>query len=143
MKIKLALASHNTEKCFENKVFALESQSSKIAKRLLELNPGDILVFYKSQAGFAGIWEVTSNCYNDDKPIWEDGKYPARVDIKPILKLEKDQYLKIQGFVDELKMIKHKHYWFLSLRENLSDIPKEDYELIKSKLEKQVHVSAK
>lgn len=133
MKIKLALAAHNTEKCFEAKVFG--AVNSRTALRMAELSPGDILVFYKAKEGFAGIWKVTTPCYNDKTKIWEDGEYPTRVKIEPIVVLKPDQYVDAKTMVDDLEMVTHPLYYGIAFRENLKEIPEKDYELIKKRLE--------
>ena len=134
MKIKLALAAHNTEKCFKAGVFG--ASNSNTATRLIDMQPGDILVFYKAKEGFAGIWEVTSSCYTDKTPIWNDGEYPTRVKIKPIIALKPDQYVDAKTMVNDLEMVTHPVYWGIAFRENLKEISQKDYELIKSRLEK-------
>src|SRR3989339_2179300 len=100
MKIKLALAAHNTEK------------------------------FYKAKEGLAGIWKVTSEPYSDDSKIWDDGEYPSRVKIEPIVLLEPHQYISPKTMVDDLEMIKYPQYWGMYFRENLKEISQKDYELI-------------
>lgn len=134
MKIKLALAANNTEKCFEAGVFG--AANSRTATRLVEMQPGDILVFYKAKEGFAGIWEVTSSCYTDKTPIWEDGEYPTRVKIKPVIALKPEQYVDAKTMVDDLEMVTHPLYYGIAFRENLKEVSQKDYELIKSKLGK-------
>lgn len=114
-KIKLALAAHNTEKCFEAGVFGLTSGSSKVLDKFLSLTIGDILIFYKAKEGFAGIWEVTSEPYNDKTKIWEDGEYPTRVKIKPIIALKPNQYVDAKTMVDDLEMVTHPVYGVLLL----------------------------
>ena len=135
MKIKLALAANNTEKCFEHKVFGINSGSSKVWQRFIELSPADILVFYKAGKGFAGIWEVVSEHYKDRTPIWEDDVYPDRVKIEPIVQLQPDQYVDARTMVNDLEMVTHPQYWGIAFRENLKEISQKDYELIKKKLE--------
>ena len=134
MKIRLALAAHNTEKCFEAKVFG--ALNSRTATRLVDLDAGDILVFYKAKEGFAGIWEVCGSCYEDSTPIWEDGQYSTRVKIKPLVSLKPDEYVNAKVMVDDLEMVTHPHYYGIAFRENLKDISEKDYLLIKSHLEK-------
>lgn len=135
-KIKLAMAAHNTEKCFESGVFSLNTGNSNVTKRFIDLNPEDILVFYKAKEGFAGIWEVASEHYQDKAPIWDDGEYPTRVKIKPIISLKPDQYVDAKTMVDDLEMVNSPIYWGLAFRENLKEISEKDYKLIKTKLEK-------
>lgn len=136
MKIKLALAAHNTEKCFESKIFGLSSGSSRIVQRLIDLSPDDILVFYKAKAGFAGIWKVVSEPYSDKTPLWQDGDYSTRVKIAPVIALKPDQYVSATAMVNDLEMVTHPHYYGIAFRENLKDISEKDYKLIKSHLEK-------
>jgi predicted RNA-binding protein with PUA-like domain len=81
MKVRLALAANNTEKCFQHNIFGLNSNSQRVWQRFVSLTPGDILVFYKAKEGFAGICQVLSEVYKDTTPIWEDNVYPNRVRI--------------------------------------------------------------
>lgn len=136
MHIKLALASQNTENCFEHKIFGLNAGSSKAWKRFIDLSPDDILVFYKAKEGFAGIWKVVSEPYKDAKPSWEDDVYSNRVKIEPIVELKTNQYVNAKTMVNELEMITQPAYWETAFRENLKEISPKDYDLIKLKLEK-------
>ena len=136
MKIRLALAASNTEKCFEHKVFGLNSGSSKVWQRFVDLSPGDVLVFYKAKEGFAGIWKVSSEHYKDTTPIWDGGVYPDRVKIEPVVRLEPGQYIDAKTMVDDLEMVTHPLHWGVAFRENLKEISQKDYELIKSRLRK-------
>lgn len=133
MKIRLALAAHNTEKCFEAKVFG--AINSRTALRIAELSPDDILIFYKAKEGFAGIWKVTTPCFNDKTKVWDDGEYPTRVKIEPIIALKPKQYVDAKTMVDDLEMVTHPLYFGLAFRENLREISEKDYKLIKQKLE--------
>jgi predicted RNA-binding protein len=132
-KILLALAGNNTEKCFDAKVFGTDDGVR--ATKLVEMSEGDILVFYKAKEGFAGIWKVTKSYYWDTSKIWEDGVYPNRVGIEPVISLKPEQYIDAKTMVNDLKMVTHPHFYGLAFRRNLADIPKEDYELIKSRME--------
>jgi predicted RNA-binding protein len=133
MKIKLALAAQNTEKCFEAKTFGTDDGIR--AAKLVELSVGDVIVFYKAKEGFAGIWKVVKPYYRDTSKIWDDGVYPNRVKIEPVIALKPSQYVDARTMVDDLKMVTHPLYYGLAFRQNLADIPPEDYELIKSRLE--------
>lgn len=134
-KIYLALAGQNTEKCFETKVFGTED-GSQASATLVALNKEDVLVFYKAKEGFAGLFKVVKTYYRDTASIWEDASYPNRIDIEPIIKLDKQNYIDAKTMVDDLEMVKNPLYWGLAFRQNLVEISSKDYELIKSKLEK-------
>ncbi|MGD9581579.1 MAG: EVE domain-containing protein [Vampirovibrionia bacterium] len=105
-------------------------------KRFIDLNLGDILVFYKSKEGFAGIYKVVSDHYKDTTTVWDDDIYPNRVKIEPVVSLKPQQYVDAKTMVDDLEMVTHPQYWGIAFRENLKELSKNDYELIKSKLEK-------
>jgi|GEM_PF-5976199 len=132
MKIKLALAAQNTEKCFESKTFGTDDGIR--AAKLVELSIGDVIVFYKAKEGFAGIWKVVKPYYRDTSKIWDDGVYPNRVKIEPVIDLKPSQYVDARTMVDDLKMVTHPLYYGLAFRQNLADISIEDYELIKNKM---------
>jgi hypothetical protein len=53
--------------------------------RLRDIGPGDKIVFYGRDVGFA-LCEVTSRPYRDTTPMWPDGEYPYRVRITPPLR---------------------------------------------------------
>lgn len=134
MKIKLAIAAHNTEKCFESGVYGTDDVPAAV--KLSELVVGDILVFYKNREGFAGIWQVVQPYYRDESKIWDDGIYPNRVKIEPVIALKPENYVDVKTMVNDLEMIKHPLYYGLAFRRNLVDISEKDFTLIKSKLKK-------
>lgn len=133
MQIKLALASQNTENCFEHKIFGLNTGSSKAWKTFINLSPDDILVFYKAKEGFAGIWKVASEPYKDSKPLWENDVYSNRVKIEPVTALTPNQYVDAKSIAKNLEMVTQPTYLEVAFRENLKDISPEDYDLIKRK----------
>lgn len=133
MKIKLAIAAHNTEKCFESGIYGTDDVPAAV--KLSELVPGDILIFYKNRKGFAGIYKVTESYYRDTTQIWDDGIYPNRIKIEPIISLNPEKYLDVKTIVNDLEMVKHPLYYGLAFRRNLVDISQKDFELIKSKME--------
>ena len=54
--------------------------------------------------------------------------------LEPEIVLE-ETYVNFRELVPDLKFIKNKTVWSGHLRSGINDMPKEDYELIKSKLE--------
>jgi len=136
MQIKLALASQHTESCFEHQIFGLNAGSSKVWQRFVHLSPDDILVFYKTKEGFAGIWKVVSDIYKDTKPLWANDVYSIRVKIEPIVPLQVSQYVNAKTMASELEIITQPAYWEVAFRENLKEISLKDYDLIKKRLEK-------
>jgi len=81
-----------------------------------------------------GAYEVISEPYEARKRIFPGGTYPNRVKLKPEIVLKED-YVDFRELVSDLEFIENKKYWMVYLRTGLNDMPKKDYEFIKTKLE--------
>jgi len=81
-----------------------------------------------------GLYEISSEPYEEYSGIFKGGTYPNRVKLEPEIVLE-ETYVNFRELVPDLKFIKNKTVWSGHLRSGINDMPKEDYELIKSKLE--------
>ena len=96
---------------------------------------GDKLVFYIKPMKIGGIFEIVSKPFREENPIFEGGIYPNRVKIKPILL--PNQLLEFRPLITKLHFITQKKMWGGHLQgKAMRLIPKEDFELIKKKLEK-------
>jgi hypothetical protein len=58
---------------------------SEYGNRIKEVRPGDKLIFYGREVGFA-LCEVKSSPFHDAARVWPDGDYPYRIRITPPLK---------------------------------------------------------
>jgi hypothetical protein len=59
--------------------------SATRAKAVEKIRPGDYLLCYLTGVSrFVGIIEVTSKPFVDSTPIWGEGAYPHRVQVRPI-----------------------------------------------------------
>lgn len=81
-----------------------------------------------------GAYEVVSEPYEDHSRIFKGRTYPNRVKLKPSILLEKE-FVNFRNLVSDLNFIKNKRVWSGHLRSGINDMPKEDYNLIKKKLE--------
>ena len=111
-----------------------------------EMQPGDRLIFYLTGVmKFGGIAEVTSEVFEDHKPVFKSEKkpgedYPFRVKTKGVRLLDEDQWLDVKKYATKLEMTKRRgEHWRLAFQGNLHKISDKDYAL----LEKDVEAAAK
>jgi predicted RNA-binding protein len=85
---------------------------------------------------FIAALEVTSDMFVDHTPIWGSAKkpgedYPNRLQIKPLLTLDEDQYLDAFELVRRLEYAKKwGDHISLAFQGNIRPIPDADYYLI-------------
>jgi len=102
--------------------------------KIIITKEGDKLVIYIKPMKVGGIFEVVSKPFREESPIFKDEAYPNRVRIKPIL--VPDQLLEFRELVNKLHFITQKRMWGGHLQgKAMKLIPKEDFELIKERLE--------
>jgi len=112
--------------------------SERYRRRMEELSPGDLLVFYVRPKRIAGIFKAASKPFVDKKRIFSsegfrtDEVFPHRVRLEPVL--VPPEPVPFEPLVPKLKFIKNKARWTGHLRGAMRPIPEEDYELIKSAL---------
>jgi len=95
---------------------------------------GDELIFYIKPMRIGGIFEVISKPFREETPIFKGEIYPRRVKIKPIVISKR--FLEFRPFINKLHFIVRKRMWGGHLQgKAMILIQKEDFELIKEKLE--------
>lgn len=95
---------------------------------------GDELIFYVKPMRVGGIFEVISKPFREKTPIFKGEIYPCRVKIKPIAISKR--LLEFRPFINKLHFIVRKPMWGSHLQgKAMILIQKEDFELIKEKLE--------
>jgi len=121
--------------------FSVQGVKSRHRKKAMEMQPGDKLMYYITGIQkFAGIAEVTSTFFEDDKPIWKSKKkgenYPWRVEISPELILDESDWVDSEVFKDKLQYISKwpEKHWKLAFQGNVHNLPEEDYLTVKSVL---------
>ena len=137
MKLKMAVVKDNVDKCMEKGVFGCsEGRGGINVLRLSEMLPGDKIVFYATGiCKFAGIAEVTKSIYQDETKIWDNGVFPYRVKIKPIVYPKKDKWIDVRTLINDLDYFKNKIQWSMHFMQNLRPISEKDYKTIKKALE--------
>lgn len=92
----IAVSEDNWEVIKRENVYGAPGTSGARSPTKL-IKPGDVIIFYVKVRGskrlggkFVGAFEVVSEWYREDKPLWPDEvregrvKYPWRVRLKPI-----------------------------------------------------------
>ena len=122
--------------------FTVQGLKDKHKKTAQKWRPGDRIIYYINKIGkFGAIAEITSGYYRDEAKIWteDDELWPTRAKSKPIIVLERDEYLDARRYIDKLSFIKEKfspQYWGLAFQGSVREIPEEDYQFIESEMRK-------
>jgi len=122
--------------------FTVQGLKDKHKKTAQKWRPGDRIIYYINKIGkFGAIAEITSGYYRDEAKIWteDDELWPTRAKSKPIIVLERDEYLDVRRYIDKLSFIKEKfspEYWGLAFQGSVREIPEEDYQFIESEMRK-------
>lgn len=130
--------------------FDIAGMKSRHRKKAERVQPGDKLVFYLTKVqAFGGCAEVTSIFFESDEPVWEGGKkqeiYPFRFEVRPEVACEPGDFLAVEPIRGKLKYLKKwpEEHWRLAFQGNVHSLPEEDYETIRSLIEKHVKKKAK
>lgn len=103
----------------------------------------DLLIFYVTDImAFMGVYDVVSEPYYDEIPIWSGGIYPHRIKINPLL----EKSISIKELFDELLFItnrkKGRGGWSDHLQFSMVSICDEDYKTICSRIkDKHLHIT--
>jgi predicted RNA-binding protein len=126
-------------------LFGMSERWRGLFKRLQK---DDIIVFYILATGspkdprakkVPGIFRVASEPYYDTTPEWPDGVYPHRAKLEPFLvTYNTTEMLPFASLVSQLSFIKNKKTWGRVFQTALVPIPKQDFELLKSKLKETI-----
>jgi predicted RNA-binding protein len=69
------------------------------------MKPSDYLLCYLTGVSrFIGVLEVTSEPYQDDRPIWQDEDFPCRVNTQVVVVLEPETAVPIGHLKDQLSI---------------------------------------
>jgi predicted RNA-binding protein len=106
---------------------------SQKEKRLKDFKKGDILILYIGSriSCFGAILEVISdNIIYDNTLIWDD-IFPNRIITKPIIILDKNNYVYVSNIKDKLSFIKREDISFgMYFQRTIREINQNDYEVI-------------
>ncbi len=108
-------------------VSGFRERRKKMAEKI---KPGDFLICYITGISrFISVLEVKSDCYFDNKPIWENENFPYRFNVKLIHKLSPETALPVQEFKGSLsifKKLKSNQQWSGFFRGSPTQFPSED-----------------
>lgn len=122
--------------------FTVQGFKERYRKIVKRFQPGDRIIYYIYKISkFGAIAEITSGYYKDYTKIWIEEKelWPIRAKSKPIIVLEKDEFLDVRKFIDKLSFIKDRwspKFWGFAFQGSIREIPEEDYHLIESEMRK-------
>jgi predicted RNA-binding protein len=122
--------------------FTVQGLKERHKSTVQKWQPGDKIVYYINKIGkFGAIAEIISGYFKDDAKIWSenDEKWPSRAKSRPIIILEKDEFLDVRRYIDNLTLIKNKfspENWGLAFQGSVREISEEDYQFIESEMRK-------
>jgi len=122
--------------------FTVQGLKERHKSTVQKWQPGDKIVYYINKIGkFGAIAEIISGYFKDDAKIWSenDEKWPSRAKSRPIIILEKDEFLDVRRYIDILTLIKNKfspENWGLAFQGSVREISEEDYQFIESEMRK-------
>ncbi|MBS1272553.1 MAG: hypothetical protein MAGBODY4_01699 [Candidatus Marinimicrobia bacterium] len=135
----MIVGSEGNFEATKDRNFSVQGVKSRHRKKAMEMQPEDKLINYVTGIQkFAGMAEVTSTFFESDEEIWiskkKDENYPRRVEIKPELILDKEDWVDSEVFKDKLEYIQKwpEEHWKLAFRGNVHNLPEEDYHTVKS-----------
>ena len=89
-------------------------------KTVQRIKPGDLMLCYLTGVSrWIGLLEVTDAPFEDDKPIWEDAVFSARVPVKVLIQLRPETAIPIMELKNELSIfsnLSNPHAWTGRLR---------------------------
>ena len=140
MQTRMIVIKDNIEKCMEVGIIGCsEGRAGVNVTRLSELLPGDKVIMYATGISkFAGIAEVAESIYQDESKIWDDGIYPYRIKIKPVIYLPKDKWIEVRTVVDDMEYFKNKVQWSMHFMQNIRPVSDKDYAFLETKMKELV-----
>lgn len=128
----------NVERGFD--VIGLKARRRNQAE---QFEPGDEVFFYVTGVqAFGGLARVTSEMFEDDSPIWPQGKkaapepYPWRVEAEPVMILAEEDFVSAEQLVGRLEHIAKwpAEHWQLAFQGQLRTIGDDDAALLRDAL---------
>ena len=141
MKCWLLVTHPNNFEIMKAKDIAAMKAKRKSFAEAVEI--GDKVVFYLTKIGkFGGVATFKSKVRSEKSKIFTEEKpgetHPWRFDVKFEVKLDEKDYVLSEEFKDKLVYLRKwpAKYWKLGFQGNVHEIPEEDYETVKKRLQK-------
>jgi predicted RNA-binding protein len=146
----IVVGSEENMRIAEERGFDIFGFKSTRKNEVSRMKPGDRLVFYLTKImKFGGIAEVTSEHFEDHTPVFKSEKkpnedYPWRVNVKPIIVLQPEQYLDVREIAPTMDYTKKwpAEHWRLAFQGNLHEIPESDYKRLEEMMRQAVGAKA-
>lgn len=119
--------------------FRLTGFRARNAPTVKKFKKGDKMVIYiHSISRFGAIVEITSDYYHSEQKHWvdEDEMWPARADTKPIIVLEREQFLDVRKLIPSLSFVPKGRAWGMAFHGSIRSMPEDDFKLIESEMRK-------
>jgi predicted RNA-binding protein len=123
--------------------FTIQGFRAPVRRKVQRMHAGDRLLFYLSWVQkFAATATVTSSYFEEHTQIWKHHKmsedYPYRINIKPAVVLEEDQFIDAHQIAPRMEYVKKwtPERWPLAFLGDLHIIPHNDFSLIEIEMEK-------
>lgn len=117
--------------------FDVAGMKTRRRKSALDVRPGDTVFYYLTKVkSIGGEAVVTGEMYEDREPIWESNKpdevYPWRFPVTIKKARNKDDYLPVESFIQQLEYAKRwpAENWTLAFQGNVHKLSDDDYQLI-------------
>ena len=121
--------------------FTIQGMKSRHRKKAEKMQPGDKILYYLTGVQqFGGTATITSPYVEDHSPIWNSKKkgedYPLRVQIKPDLILDPNQFIDAKDIVPQMEYVKRwpAEHWHLAFQGNVHLLSEGDFRLIEGQL---------
>jgi hypothetical protein len=117
--------------------FDVAGMKTRRRKSALDVKSGDTIFYYLTKVkSIGGEALVTGEMYEDREPIWESNKpdevYPWRFTVEIKKARDKDDYLPVELFIQQLEYAKRwpAENWTLAFQGNVHKLSDQDYKLI-------------
>ena len=138
----VVLDQENLEITRENG-FTVQGMDQRNRRKAIRITPEDRLLYYVSdRMGFAATATVTSEHFEEKTRVWKhhekDELFANRVEIKPDLVLEADDYVDAREIAPTLEYLKKwpAEQWPLAFFGMLHIVPQRDFNLLEEEIRK-------
>lgn len=126
--------------------FTIQAIKARHRKKVTQMRPGDGFAYYCTGVmAFAGTTTVTSEYFESIEPSWISGdpernarEYPFRVRIAADLALDDDEFVDAEPLARQMAYARKwpPEHWTLAFQGNVHLIPEEDFQLIRTAIER-------
>jgi hypothetical protein len=122
--------------------FTIQGLKAQHRRKVQRVESSDRILFYVYDIRcFTATATATSSYFEDKSPIWQNEgctDWPFRIQIKPEVVLDEDQYINANLLAPRLEYIRRwpPEDWYMAFQGNLHLLPKNDFFLIEEEMKK-------